>query len=62
MGSTFSGYKKPGKFSVENDMNDVECCCFKCHKMGHYANKCPEIKAKDTIGAFKGRKVDESKC
>ena len=21
--------------------------CFKCHKKGHYSNKCPESKAKD---------------
>ena len=21
--------------------------CYKCHKKGHYANKCPEIKAKE---------------
>ena len=39
-------------------MKDVEC--FKCHKKGHYANKCPEIKAKDAIRAFKVRKVDDS--
>ena len=47
---SFSGNKKPGNFSVENDMRDVEC--FKYHKMGHYANKCPEIKAKDTKGGI----------
>ena len=35
-------------------MKDVEC--FKFHKMGHYANKCPEIKPK----VAKGAKVDES--
>ena len=50
--------KKPGNFSAEKDMKDVEC--FKCNKMGHYASKCPKIKAKDTKGAFKVRKVDDS--
>ena len=31
-GASFNGYKKPGSFSVEKDMKDVEC--FKCHKKG----------------------------
>ena len=57
-GASFSGFKKPASFSVEKDMKDVEC--FKCHKKGHYANKCPEIKAKDAKGAFKVRKLDDS--
>ena len=52
-GASFSGYKKPESFSVEKDMKDVEC--FKCHKKGQYANKCPEIKAKDAKGSFKVR-------
>ena len=43
---------------VKKDMNDVEC--FKCHKKGHYADKCPEIKAKDAKEAFKVRQVDDS--
>ena len=51
MGASFSSYKKPRNFSVEKDMRDVEC--FKCHKKGHYANKCPEIKAKDGKGSLK---------
>ena len=33
--------------------------CYKCHKKGHYANKCPEIKAKDTKGPLKVRKMEE---
>ena len=37
---------------------DMEC--YKCHKKGHYANKCPEIKAKDTKGPLKVRKMEES--
>jgi hypothetical protein len=44
------------------DLKDVEC--FHCHKKGHYANKCPDIKAKDSKGVFKVRKakdVDEPK-
>ena len=56
-GAPVSGYKS-GNFSVENDTKDVEC--FKCHKKGHYANKYPEIKAKDAKGAIKERKVDDS--
>jgi len=39
----------------------VECC--RCHKEGHYANKCPEAKAKDakdTKGATKIRKIEDS--
>ena len=40
-------------------MKDVEC--FKFHKEGHFANKCPEIKAKDAKGSFKVRKVDDSR-
>ena len=33
--------------------------CFKCHKKGDYANKCPEIKAKESKGVFKDRKKEE---
>ena len=35
---------------------DVEC--FKCHKKGHYANKCPEIKVKDGKIEDSGPKSD----
>ena len=58
MGESFSGYKKPGNFSAEIDMTDVEC--FKCHRKVHYANNCPEIKAKDTKEAFRVHKEDDS--
>ena len=39
------------------DLTDVEC--FKCHKKGHYANKCPDAKAKDGKGFFKVRQLEE---
>ena len=55
-GASFSGYKKPGNFSIEKDVKDVEY--YKCHKNGNDANKCPQIKAKDSKGAFKVRKVN----
>ena len=38
-------------------MAEVECN--RCHKKGHYANKCPEAKAKDSKGVFKVRKKEE---
>ena len=38
-------------------MKNVEC--YRCHKKGHYANKCPEAKPKDSKGTFKVRKVEE---
>jgi len=38
-------------------MKNVEC--YRCHKKGHYANKCPEVKPKDSKGTFKVRKVEE---
>ena len=39
------------------DLKDVEC--FKCHKKGHYANKCPDAKSKDEKGFFKVRQLEE---
>jgi len=33
---------------------------YRCHKKGHYANKCPEAKAKDVKGSIKMRKVEDS--
>ena len=32
--------------------------CFKCHKKRHYANKCPDAKAKDGKGYFKARQLE----
>ena len=33
--------------------------CFKCHKKGNYANKCPDAKVKDGKGFFKVRQLEE---
>jgi hypothetical protein len=41
------------------DLKDLEC--YHCHKKGLYAKKWPEIKAKDSQGAFKVHKVEEDK-
>jgi hypothetical protein len=58
--------KKPGKTnssakvgftSKSMDLKDVEC--YHYHKKGHYANKCPEVKAKDSKGMIKVRKAKE---
>ena len=58
-GAPFSGFKKSGSASSRgDDLKDVEC--FKCHKKGHYANKCPEIKVKDGKPPVKVRKMDDS--
>ena len=48
---------KSGKEFKEKDLKDIEC--FKWHKKGHYANKCPEIKSKESKGVFKVRKMEE---
>ena len=40
-----------------DDLKNVEC--YRCHKKGHYANKCLEAKHKDSKGTFKTRKVEE---
>jgi hypothetical protein len=47
---------KAASVAKSNDAKDVEC--YHCHKKGHYANKCPDLKAKDTKGVFKVRKMD----
>ena len=49
--------KTPGNSAKAVDMAEVEC--YRCHKKGHYANKCPEAKAKDSKGVFKARKMEE---
>ena len=49
-------FQKSGSPSPRvDDLKDVEC--FKCHKMGQYANKCPESKAKDEKASIKVRKI-----
>ena len=56
--SVSSSYSnKSGKEFKEKDLKDVEC--FKCHKKGHYANKCREIKSKESKGVFKVRNMEE---
>ena len=44
-------------FGVKDYLKDVEC--YKCHKKGHYANKYPEINAKDAQGPLKVRNMKE---
>ena len=39
------------------DLEDVKC--FKCHKKGHYANKCPDAKTKKGKGYFIVRQLEE---
>ena len=55
LGETFSPYKKSGTFGSKYDLKDVEC--YKWYKKGHYRNKFPESKDKDTKGPLKVRKV-----
>jgi len=40
------------------DLKDIEC--FKCHKKGHCANKCPDAKTKDGKRYFKVRQLEDS--
>ena len=57
-GASPRGFKKSGSPSPRvDDLKDVEC--FKCHKKGHYANKCPESKAKDAKAPMKVRKIED---
>jgi len=55
--SSSSYSNKSGKDFKEIDLKDVDC--FQCHKKGHYANKCPEIKSKESKGVFKVQKMEE---
>ena len=51
--------KKSGSLSSRvDDLKEVEC--FKGHKKGHYANKCPGIKLKDGNPPVKIRKIEDS--
>jgi len=54
-GASPGSLKKSGSLSSRvDDLKDVEY--FKCHKKGHYANKCPESKVKDGKAPMKVRK------
>ena len=55
--SSSSYSNKSGKDFKEIDLKDVDC--FQCHKKGHYANKCPEIKSKESKGVFKVQKMED---
>jgi hypothetical protein len=50
-GATYGVSSKAASVAKSNDAKDVEY--YHCHKRGHYANKCPDLKAKDTTGVFK---------
>ena len=56
IGASFAKDSKPSNVGNTRDIKDVEC--FKCHKKGHYANKCPDAKAKDGKGYFKARQLE----
>jgi hypothetical protein len=55
--ASFAKDSKASNFGNTRDIKDVEC--FKCYKKGHYANKCPDAKAKDGTGYFKARKLED---
>ena len=44
-GASFVKEAKVSNSGKTLDLEDVEC--FRCHKNGHYANKCPDAKAKE---------------
>ena len=48
---------KPSNAGKTTDIKYVGC--FKCHKKGHYAKKCPDAKAKDEKGYFKVRQLKD---
>ena len=52
-GGSYPYIKKTGNLAKAVDMTNVEC--YRCHKKGHYANKCPEAKPKNSKGTFKVR-------
>ena len=56
-GASFAKETKVSNCGKTMDLKDVEC--FKCHKKGHYANKCPDAKSKDGKGIFKVRQLEE---
>jgi len=56
-GASFAKEPKVSNTRKSVDLKDVEC--FKCHKKGHYANKCHDAKSKDGKGFFKVRQLEE---
>ena len=56
IGASFAKDSKPSNSGNTRDIKDVEC--FKSHKKGHYAKKCPDAKAKDGRGYFEGRQLE----
>ena len=58
-GVSFAKDSKSSNSGKTMDVKDVEC--FRCHKKGHYANECPDAKAKakDGKGFFKVRPLEE---
>ena len=50
-GASFGKDSKVSCSGKTMDLKDIDC--FKCHKKGHYAKKCPDAKAKDGKGYFK---------
>jgi len=50
-GASFAKDSKTVNSGKTMDLKDVEC--FKCHMKGHYANKCPNAKAKVSVGRYK---------
>ena len=57
-GASFAKETKVSNSVKTIDLKDVEC--FKCHKKGHCANKCPDVKSKDGKYFFKVRQLEES--
>jgi hypothetical protein len=57
LGASFAKEPKVSSSGKTVDLKDIEC--FKCHKKGHYANKCPDAKGKDGKGYFKVRQLEE---
>ena len=59
IGASFAKDSKPSNAGNTRDIKDVEC--FKCHKKGHYANKCPiRCKGKRWEGILPGQAARSS--
>ena len=55
-----ASFAKDSKASISGKSIDINVECFKCHKKGHYADKCSDAKGKDGKGFFKRQKLDSS--